>query len=87
MEKKLSPAEHAAIATKLDRALADLAEIGRLTLDTYGASSRIGTLAERFILPSGRTDIRDLRNALAQAWDDEGVAERHAVARNPYVGG
>jgi hypothetical protein len=85
MEKKLSPAEHAALATKLDRALADLAEIGRLTLETYGASSRIGTLSERFTLPTGRTDIRDLRAALADSWIDEG----HAVSqpRNPYVGG
>ena len=84
-KKRLSPAEHAAIATKLDRALADLAEIGRLTVETYGSGSQIGTLAERFVVAGGRTDIRDLRAALADSWIDEG----HAVSqpRNPYVGG
>ena len=83
LRKRMSAAEHEAVARRLLYVMQEMAALGKLLLPIYGASSRIGRLSERLFTTGARTDADTLRCILDDAWYEE----RHERdAPNPYYG-
>jgi hypothetical protein len=84
-KKWMSAEEHAEVARRLHGVMANMESLGELLLTTYGTSSKLGNLGERFCVSAGRTHLQELRHLLTEEWYAEGHGHGGMGVLDPYA--